>query len=621
MRRRSAYKKYEELLTDVNVVFAGTTTIHGANSLQGEYTQYYSGISNLFEIIYTNKFVAVCSTGVIMSDNGKDWVAVSPTNRAMNGIAYDGNGTYVAVGNNGYILVSHDDGETWTEKRTAAQISINSVAFGAGRFVTVGNAYGGSQYSDDLGETWIEADPLVNSAESNKIRYDGTKFIQGASGDWYGWSPDGNEWNRVILSTMLPTLAQAGCLDLQIIDGEYLISFGNGTIGTSRDGLTWTNIERPRGQDNSIQTFTKYGGVYIYSAYNLLLFSTDLVNWEDYSGLIPSSSRRQFVAKTIYSTKTIYPVNAEIHPNYIFKWPENNTDIYIRNGINYASYSKNKELVESLGFELLDFPDLCALYTLPKSATNTGIWVGKDSNLQENSSQSLYFPFAGYVAENGLVGSGTVCVLFGEMTASNEAWILSMGYENGEIFSEMAPLQLDYLNTMSVPIVISKKKFISVGGVDWNPYNIVIHPVFANGDTIIYREENNQMYFQYETALDTANSQWWNNKYNFRLPTTQECQSLINSGYTHEEGVGMWFGSDSHLMSNSKSSIMIPYNSLYYPGTPASDWFIEEENVGVIRTSEVQGGDAITLFVGTSEPGTDFVSIVKETRIQVRLVK
>jgi photosystem II stability/assembly factor-like uncharacterized protein len=67
-----------------------------------------------------NIFVAVGDNGKIVrsTDNGSSWTAVtSPTSLDLNAVGFaDGTSTFAAVGDNGTIVLSTDNGSSWSSK-------------------------------------------------------------------------------------------------------------------------------------------------------------------------------------------------------------------------------------------------------------------------------------------------------------------------------------------------------------------------------------------------------------------------------------------------------------------------------------------------------------------------
>lgn len=67
---------------------------------------------------------------------GSTWTLQTSASYPLNGVAY-GNGTFVAVGEDGTILTSRD-GRNWTRQTSGTSKDLDGVAYGNGTFVAVG---------------------------------------------------------------------------------------------------------------------------------------------------------------------------------------------------------------------------------------------------------------------------------------------------------------------------------------------------------------------------------------------------------------------------------------------------------------------------------------------------
>ena len=164
----------------------------------------------------------------------------------MRGLAF-GNGRYVAVGG-GFELgwepppelrgsvATSPDGEHWVKQFPITSESLNSVAFGNGRFVIVGN--NGKVFTSTAGLEW-ETQTLTAVGRPN-LR--GVVFDQGlfvtVSGDANGsiWtSPDGSNWTNRGVDFGVSFMAIG-------VGGGKFIAVGN-TIMVSTNGLNWEPVE------------------------------------------------------------------------------------------------------------------------------------------------------------------------------------------------------------------------------------------------------------------------------------------------------------------------------------------------------------------------------------------
>jgi alpha-tubulin suppressor-like RCC1 family protein len=128
-------------------------------------------------------YAAVGEFGIIMtSTNGVDWTVRQSGTMNLNGVAY-GNGKFVTVGNGGRILQSStlaaDGYATWNEQSSGTASPLNGVIFNGSVFVAVGN----SQISENFpfvprmtiitspdGVTWTDHSPLLALNETLDLR-------------------------------------------------------------------------------------------------------------------------------------------------------------------------------------------------------------------------------------------------------------------------------------------------------------------------------------------------------------------------------------------------------------------------------------------------------------------
>ena len=106
-------------------------------------------------------FVATCDEKVLTSQTGTIWTQVATLKKTINSIAY-GNGTYVLVGNAGYIVTSADL-KNWSEYTRSSIGDIMNVSFAGGKFF-ICYANGQIDYSTDTGETWTNATSNTTSS-------------------------------------------------------------------------------------------------------------------------------------------------------------------------------------------------------------------------------------------------------------------------------------------------------------------------------------------------------------------------------------------------------------------------------------------------------------------------
>lgn len=100
-----------------------------------------------------------------LGDNAGTWVTVYTAPKSLYAMVY-GNNTWIAAGLDDTILVSTDNGGSWTAKTSrSGNISWLWGAYGNGKFVLVGTN-GKIIYSQDNGATWVKA----NSGTTNDLQ-------------------------------------------------------------------------------------------------------------------------------------------------------------------------------------------------------------------------------------------------------------------------------------------------------------------------------------------------------------------------------------------------------------------------------------------------------------------
>jgi hypothetical protein len=192
--------------------------------------------------VYANgKFVFGGSSGRLLYNPSNppasgSWVQIpggdSTFQGYINGIAY-GAGVFVAVGGydtstpaNGGHTAWSPDGITWTGVNTSPLLNnsaddwLNGVAFGSGKFVSVGGLDAGTGkalYSTD-GKNWSASGPLgfTNGYKANAVAAGGGLFVAVSGSGQAAWSRDGVTWTATAATTF-------GA-------GEYIngITYGNG---------------------------------------------------------------------------------------------------------------------------------------------------------------------------------------------------------------------------------------------------------------------------------------------------------------------------------------------------------------------------------------------------------
>lgn len=185
-------------------------------------------------------FIAVGS-GVLTSSDGADWDRIVWTDGGTVNLtgAASGNGRLVVVGLEGSIGAS-DEGGGWTVIRRdpGAFFGASDVAFGAGRFVAVGEAF-----NPDFGlgavirtsPDGIEWSPVESGLPGLAAVTYGKGIFVAAGAGFVATSADGIAW------VPSPFDAPRQLFAIAYGDGRFVITGGHGSVFTSSDGVEWTS--------------------------------------------------------------------------------------------------------------------------------------------------------------------------------------------------------------------------------------------------------------------------------------------------------------------------------------------------------------------------------------------
>jgi len=148
----------------------------------------------------------------------------------MHGIVF-ANGTFVGVGDNGYVSLSYD-ATNWTERSTATDNQLNRVTYGGGLFVAVG-ANGTVETSAD-GTNWTLQSSGTTSFLVDVAAANGRYVAVGSSS--VITSSDGATWSAAGISGLTNATAITGS------SKGFLAIDGSSKAYFSLNGLAWTNV-------------------------------------------------------------------------------------------------------------------------------------------------------------------------------------------------------------------------------------------------------------------------------------------------------------------------------------------------------------------------------------------
>ncbi len=174
---------------------------------------------------------------VATSGSGFDWtLRDSTTPGSIHAVASDGSVT-VAVGDDGQVYLSTDDGETWADPAPGIPEDLRDVIHGPVGFLAVGT--GGAIYSSADGSSWTPATSVEDvfggsfTGNLNAVHYNGGTYAAVGENLAILASPDGQNWTQ-------RTAGGVTLNDLTSKDGKFLAVGAGGQIASSSDGLFWS---------------------------------------------------------------------------------------------------------------------------------------------------------------------------------------------------------------------------------------------------------------------------------------------------------------------------------------------------------------------------------------------
>lgn len=260
-----------------------------------------------YDIAYGNgRFVAVGSSSGLYSDDGVNWFMMNMP-RSCKAVAY-GNGRFVAISDYSNRIVYSDDGINWTEISNVVNSKQDwaSIAYGDGKFVIGGTTryydYSGHMgYSTD-GVSWykVDNDPRL---PPQSLAYGNGIFVGVGNGS-------GNTYTEVGTTIFYDKFGSSGSGShlAQPPGGSngWLVAFGNGLFvavdknGTrsaySVDGAVWVNMSLQDSVINEVISQLKYCGDRFVAIpaknCNMLWYSFDGINWTAQSSVVIQNNGR-----------------------------------------------------------------------------------------------------------------------------------------------------------------------------------------------------------------------------------------------------------------------------------------------------------------------------------------
>jgi hypothetical protein len=191
---------------------------------------------------------------------GTTWtLRTSGTNRPLYGVTY-GDGTFVAVGDNGTILTS-PDGVAWTARDLWPPFGppLYGVTYGNGTFVAV-RPYTTTILTSPDGVTWTERASGTSRWLYGVTYGDGTFVAVGQNGiivrSW-----DGVRWTQVNSPNWWGT--EDSLYGVAYGDGTFVAVGVGGVIFTSPDGVNWTQLNSWMGYGIGLYGVTYGNGTFV----------------------------------------------------------------------------------------------------------------------------------------------------------------------------------------------------------------------------------------------------------------------------------------------------------------------------------------------------------------------
>lgn len=237
------------------------------------WAQRFSGPNGLNGLAFAaGQFTAVGNSGVIFtSANGFDWTQrVLLGNPNLTGVAHDGT-RWLAV-STGTGVATSIDGVNWSLV-TSNGGSANSVAYGAGLFVSAGNG-GVIRTSADGGLTWIARTANAGSNNLNEITFANNLFLAGGASGTLVTSLDGITWTTRTSNTTSGIYGAA----YYSTGGKFLVAAQDNFLASTDGGVSWTSTGLPSGNLRALV----YAGGQLVGVGNRgsIATSSDGINWQ-----------------------------------------------------------------------------------------------------------------------------------------------------------------------------------------------------------------------------------------------------------------------------------------------------------------------------------------------------
>lgn len=216
---------------------------------------------------------SIRSLGLVCAVSGfsqSQWTLVeqTPTNNSQEAVIFV-NDKFVTAGDGGTVMES-TNGKDWALHSVGGTCNLNSITFGNGLYVAVGN--GCIYRSADL-ISWTKDTQLSDNYSA--IIYAKNQFILlGGQGALYT-SPDGSTW------TLRSTPTESNLVCVRYLNGLYIVGGWYGTILTSTDGIAWNERHGKEAYDFVVYDIAYGSNQYVAVGGSGSTFtSTDAITWK-----------------------------------------------------------------------------------------------------------------------------------------------------------------------------------------------------------------------------------------------------------------------------------------------------------------------------------------------------
>lgn len=214
----------------------------------------------------------ICCGGAGALATSTDGITWTPRNSGfnaglINGVTYNGSNLWVAVGAAGAISTS-PDGITWTPRNSNSTANLTTVTFANSLFiVTCGTLTTNLILTSPDGIAWTTVSPNFGTFSLNSIAFGASVFVTvGVGGTAFYSSTGTTVWTQTDLkfggsnAGHSPTATQGFANSGVIFANSLFIAYGDGgSLSTSTDGITWT--PRNSGFDSTVAiTSVVFGG-------------------------------------------------------------------------------------------------------------------------------------------------------------------------------------------------------------------------------------------------------------------------------------------------------------------------------------------------------------------------